>query len=263
MALMSNWVDAHSHLTDQRTADLDSTLRKAASAGIHHHVQGGIGPEDWARQLAARKKFPAIVPVLGLHPYWVADHDETACEAALDELAKLIPQVPLLGETGLDYRTHIVKDSHARQMDCFDAQLDLAEMSRKPVVLHCVRAFDELAKFLAFRVGKVRGFYHAFTGSLTQAQQLNEMGFLISVGGAVCGENPRLEQAIAGTDLDWLLIETDSPDQKPDGWDGDANAPESLLWVAREVARIKQVTPEEVLARSRANLEKLLGPGWI
>lgn len=268
---MKNWVDAHSHLTDFRpetapghvAADLDSTLARAKAAGISHHVQGGIGPEDWARQLRARLRHPELIPALGLHPYWVADHDAAACEAALDELAKLLPRVPLLGETGLDFREHVVKDSHARQMDCFEAQLDMAEWESKPLVLHCVRAFDEVSKFLAFRQGKVRGFYHAFTGSLTQARQLNDLGFLVSIGGAVCARSPRLEQAIAGVDLDWLLVETDAPDQKPEGWPDAHNAPESLLWVAREVARIKQVTPEEVLARSRANLQKLLGPGWL
>lgn len=255
---MNKWIDAHSHLTDLRLEDLASVLVRARAQGVVEHLQGGVGPEDWARQKQAALMHPEILPVYGLHPYWVADHTDAECEQALDELARWIPSCRLIGETGLDFRTHIVKDSHDRQIHCFDAQLELARAAGKPVVLHVVRAFDEALRVLEFHRGEVHGLFHSFTGSWPQAQKLMELGFLISVGGAVCSDIPRLHQAVASIPLEHLVLETDSPDQKPEGWPEELNEPTSLLWVAEAVARLKKVSPERVLEESRINVDRLL-----
>lgn len=256
---MAQWIDAHSHLTDQRLEDLDLVLAEARAAGIVRHVQGGIGPEDWARQKEAALLHPEIVPVYGLHPYWVSDHSEAECEQALDELARWVPYCSLIGETGLDFRAHIVKDAMARQLHCFDAQLELARVAKKPVVLHVVRAFDEALRLLDFHRGEVRGLYHSFTGSAVQAAKLIDLGFLISVGGAACSGSARIDQAIQAIPMEHLVIETDSPDQKPNDWPDELNLPGSLIWVARAVGRLKSLPFEEVLDQSRRNLERLLG----
>jgi len=270
-----NWIDAHSHITDERAGQLAELLQAARARGIRYHLQGGVGPEDWARQLLAAKSHPEVLPAFGLHPYWVADHGAEDCEVALNLLARSLHQAAILGETGLDFREHILmstkrestqespEEVKARQLDYFEAQLELAEFQGKPVCLHVVRAFEEAVKMLSFHEGRIKGFFHSFTGSSEQAKILEGMGFLISVGGAICARPKKLVKAVQEMDLDFLLLETDSPDQKPFDWPEELNQPLSLLNVAQTVAEIRGLTLEEVLDRSKSNLQRLIGSRWF
>jgi TatD DNase family protein len=258
--LDQGWVDAHSHLSDPRMPDPAGALRAARAQGIVFFLQGGVGPEDWSRQKELARSEPGILPVFGLHPYWIADHSEAECEAALDLLARELPQALALGETGLDFRPKIVKDSADRQVRCFEAQLEMAEMAKKPVVLHVVRAFDEALRVLDLFGTRTRGFVHAFTGSAAQAEAYLERGYLISVGGPLCRpDSTRLAQAVAAIPMESLLVETDSPDQPPPGIAEENNTPETILRVADRIAEIKRLSRAQVLDNSRRNLRKLLG----
>ena len=255
------WADAHSHLSDPRQPDVDGAIREAQALGIQVFLQGGVGPEDWERQKALHARVPGVLPVFGLHPYWVADHSEEDCESALDLLARELGAAYALGEIGLDFRPHIMKDSAPRQYSCFETQLELARVADKPVVLHIVRAFEEALRVLDLFGTGTRGLVHAFTGSAKQAEAYLERGFLLSVGGPVCRHDAtKLHQAIQQIPLESLLIETDSPDQPPPGLEPEHNRPSTVLQVAGEVARIKKTTAAQVLDKSYQNLRKLLNP---
>ena len=257
--LQSGWADAHSHLADARIENAHALLQEARSQGIQFFLQGGVGPEDWQRQLELAAKEPGVWPVFGLHPYWIADHGADDCEAALDQLARILGKASALGETGLDFRPSIVKDSRARQISCFEAQLELAKVAAKPVVLHIVRAFDEAIQILDLFGQGTTGFVHSFAGSWPEAKAYLDQGYLISVGGPVCRPKlKRLHQAVREIPLDRLLLETDSPDQPPPGVGEGQNRPSTLLAVADRVAEIKGLTRAQILDKSCENLRKLL-----
>lgn len=255
------WIDAHSHLADPRwTSGVDDALRDAREKGIGFFMQGGVGPEDWQAQIQLRQRFPAEIGLcFGLHPYWVAAHDEDECEQALDQLAPLMPQAMALGETGLDERPHIMKDSADRQLSCFEQQLQLAEACGKPVVLHLVQAHDQAMQvFNVWGVPPQGGMVHSFNGSAPQAQDFLRRGLYLSVGGPVCRpDNKRLHQAVRECPLEFLLIETDSPDQPPPAFQGQLNPPASLWEVARGVGELKKMTPTEILDITAANFRRL------
>lgn len=83
---------------------------------------------------------------------------------------------------------------------------------------------------------------------------------MISVGGPVCRPgNHRLREAVQKIPLDFLLLETDCPDQPPDPFQGTLNPLISLLDVARSVAEIKQLDWSFVLESSRSNFCRLVG----
>jgi TatD DNase family protein len=259
------FIDAHSHLSDPRLDSADETLRKSWLAaarlrGIHQHLQGGVGPGDWGRQLELQRVFPELLPVFGVHPYWVAAHSESDCEEALDKLAQCAGPCLAMGEMGLDLRPHIAGDSLERQISCFEAQLQLAEAAGKPVVLHVVRAFEEVLRvFQMWGVPRRGGFVHSFNGSAKEAMEYLNLGLLLSVGGpAARKHNQRLQQAVKEIPLDRILLETDSPDQPGDQFRDQLNPPESLWAVAEAVAKIKGLHPEEILDISSRNLRKLL-----
>jgi TatD DNase family protein len=260
-AMQKQWIDSHSHLADERL-DLrrDEMIRAAKARGLTQFLQGGVGPEDWQRQKALVQQYPQeILLCFGLHPYWVHDHSEDECEKALDLLATESASAVALGEMGLDLRPQY-EESRLRQIDCFEKQLEFAQLAHKPVVLHLVRAFTEAQQILSlFGVPSRGGLVHSFNGSLKQAETYLSLGLHLSVGGPLCRpDNQRLRQAVAAIPLEKLLIETDSPDQPPPSHQHQLNEPTTLFEVAQAVADIKKISSEEVLDRSSANLRKLL-----
>ncbi len=257
------WIDSHCHLADPRITDPTDVLKMAAAAGVTGFVMAGVDPDDWERQLALARRHPQCLPVLGLHPYFVADHTLEECETALDQLARRLREAPgFIGEMGLDYRSHLVKDSEARQIEIFHAQLELADFHQKPVVLHIVRAHKETRRlFEHFGPPACGGFVHAFSGSATDAEFYLAQGLHLSIGGGLLKpENERLDQVVRLAPLERLLVESDSPDQAPPGYPVGENRPDSILPVAARIAELKGVTRDEVLATSRANLLALLEP---
>lgn len=262
---MPQWMDAHCHMADDRIqARLESWITEAESRGIHFFLQGGVGPEDWQKQGHLAKRFPQKIGLcFGLHPYWVADHSRPEGEKALDVLSKHISEVQALGEMGLDFRPSILKEDpegSERQISFFEMQLELAKVANKPVVLHLVQAHDEALRVLDhWGLPQAGGFVHSFNGSSQKAQDFLERGLFISVGGPLGREkNIKLKQAVKAIPLEKLLIETDSPDQPADLWQGQLNPLSSLLVVAEEVAKIKGISATEVLDISTQNLKQLL-----
>lgn len=275
------WIDAHSHLADPRwhgdlngpglaAADLsrmaaadtnvDDAIAEAVRLGVGFFLQGGVGPEDWVAQEKLKARYPDRIGLcFGLHPYWVVAHDEDLCEIALDGLAHKLASAMALGEAGLDFRPHIMKDSRERQISVFEQQLELATATHLPVVLHLVQAHDEaLLMFDLWGVPKAGGLVHSFNGSWGKAQDFLRRGLHLSVGGPVARpDNEKLRQAVRQMPLEFLLIETDSPDQPPPAYKGRLNPPASLWDVARAVAEIRGMTPDEILDITASNFRRL------
>ncbi len=254
------WIDAHSHWADSRL-DLtrDIWMKRAMEAGLQYTLQGGVDPEDWKKQKIFHSQFPKTVGLcFGLHPYWVAAHNELELEEGLDLLSKEIFHAVALGETGLDLRPQY-QSSFDLQMTAFESQLELAAMAKKPVVLHIVQAFDEaLRVFDMWRVPPRGGMVHSFNGTWAEAEQYITRGLKISIGGPLIrSKNEKLRQAVREIPISELLIETDLPDQPGDRWKGELNPPESLLGVAEEIARLKNLSQAEVLQFTEQNFKTL------
>lgn len=259
------YVDAHSHWADPRFSQNDEILTQKLNAclakKIDFFLQGGVGPDDWARQLELKKKFPAYFGLgFGLHPYFVSDHSADECEAALDQLTQLLPQAMALGEAGLDFRPHVMKESEGLQIEIFENQIELAKAFEKPLVLHIVQAHEKAIQiFDIWGVPARAGLVHAFNGSYETAKKYIDKGFLISVGGAATYEkNRKLQDCIRKLPLEYLLIESDSPDQSPAGWEG-LNESFSIYNVAEKIGIIRNLSVFETLEINTSNFNRLFG----
>lgn len=262
---LDSWVDSHCHLADPRWdqgpgSDLEAMVAAARKVGIGFFMQGGVDPADWQRQIELQKKFP-IGLCFGLHPYFVSAHSEEECETALDQLAPLLPKALALGELGLDFRPHIMKDSRDRQIQIFEDQLTLAEAAQKPLVLHLVQCHEEAMQiFGVWGVPPGLGMVHSFNGGWKKAQDFIKLGLCLSVGGPlVRPDNERLKQAVREMPLESLLLETDSPDQPPEIYKDQLNPLSSLLLVAAEVARLKGQATEAILKITTSNFRRVFG----
>jgi TatD DNase family protein len=264
-----HWIDAHCHLADPRLdPEREEVIRRARQAGITRFIQGGVGPDDWQRQLDIgdrHRKEAEIHPVFGLHPVWVAMHTDEECQSAFEELRGRASQMRALGELGLDHRTRVdgreLPVGHAeRQARWFRRQLELRECSSLPRVLHIVRAHGESLRIL--REGPsspAGGIVHAFNGDWSVAKQYLDLGFSLSFGGRLAqpGTFEKLRRTVINTPPERLVFESDCPDQSPPGFEGRLNEPVSILEVAQAAARHRGEPAELLLERSRENLERI------
>lgn len=257
------FVDAHSHWADLRFAQdplqIENMLQACLAKNIDFFLQGGVNPEEWHRQIAIKSRYPENIGLcFGLHPYFISDSEVEVCEAALDELSKLLPDAMALGEAGLDFRPHIMKESELLQIEMFENQLELAKVFQKPMVLHIVQAHEKANQVLEIWGSPERtGFLHAFNSSFDTAKKFIDKGFLISVGGAITHEkNSKLRDCVAKIPLEYLLIESDSPDQTPAGWNG-LNQSVSIYNVAEAIGQIRNLSVFDVLEIGSGNFKRL------
>ena len=130
------------------------------------------------------------------------------------------------------------------------------------MILHARRAVEEVTLALR-RIGGLRGVVHSFSGSEEQARQLWELGFMIGIGGPVTWPRAsRLRRIVAGMPLQFLLLETDAPDQPLVGRRGRRNEPALLREICQVVADLRGEDFDHVAAATSDNARRLFGlPG--
>jgi TatD DNase family protein len=103
---------------------------------------------------------------------------------------------------------------------------------------------------------------HSFSGSVDQARQLWKLGFCLGFGGPITYPRARrLRDVVASMPLEFLLLETDSPDQPLHGRQGRRNEPAQLTQVCACAAELRGVEPEMIARATTANCERLFGLG--
>jgi TatD DNase family protein len=252
------FIDAHCHLSHEDWGNsLPEALKRAIAAGVGEWVGGGISPEEWKKQreLAAwpelRGRFRQVI---GLHPWWVATHSRAEVESGLAELKKELGSAVAVGELGLDL--HFYPDQHEQQFFAFERQLELAASSHKPLVLHVVKAHAEVLGELKKRAPAWRGIVHRFSGKEREAEAYLQLGLTLSVGGpAVLKQRQSHEKLWRAIPADRLVLETDAP------WKNSAVPLEEQLAflksIAAAIGEARGETADEMLAKSRRNLEQL------
>lgn len=251
---MHDLIDSHSHLDAvEFDADRDTVLDRARAAGVVRQILPAIAFEAFAglRDLCAAES--GLYPAYGLHPMYLAKHKPEH----LGELAHWIErEKPVaVGECGLDF--YIPELDAETQRFYFRRQLEMARDFSLPAIVHARRALDEVIATIR-RVGKLRGVVHSFAGSAEQAAQLWKCGFLIGLGGPLTYPRARrLREIAAKMPLEFLLLETDSPDQPLHGHQGARNEPALLAQVCACVAELRRVDPAEIAAATTANAERL------
>lgn len=115
---------------------------------------------------------------VGLHPWDIRDDWRTQMGKLL--VMTLHTHVLMIGEAGLDK-----KNSPAPmevQMEVFREHVRLSELIRKPLIVHCVKAFDELLSIRKEMKATLPWVIHGFRGGIEQWQQLTRAGLIVSIG---------------------------------------------------------------------------------
>jgi TatD DNase family protein len=251
-----NLVDSHSHFdVAEFDGDRAAALARARDAGVKRQILPAISVRGFEKLRALCAADCGLFPAYGLHPLFLADHEP----AHLDELEKWIArEKPVaVGECGLDFYA-ADRDVDAQRI-YFERQLQLAREHDLPLILHARRALDDVTAALR-RAGELRGVVHSFSGSPEQAQQLWKLGFHIGIGGPITYERAhRLRNIVAAMPIEFLLLETDSPDQPLCGHQGHRNEPARLVDVCETIARLRGVVADEIAEATTRNCERLFG----
>ena len=247
-------VDSHCHLdADAFDGDRDAVIARARAAGVRRQVLPAVDAAGWPKLRDVCASGPDLFAAYGLHPMYLALHTD----AHLADLrAWLERERPVaVGECGLDYFVEGL--DHEAQSHFFEGQLRLAREFELPVIIHARRAVDAVIAAIR-RVGGLRGVVHSFPGSLEQARQLSDAGFLLGLGGPVTYERANRLRTLAATmPIDWLLLETDSPDQPDSGIRGQRNEPARLAQVLDAIATLRNADPADIARATSANAQRL------
>ncbi|HWI79434.1 MAG TPA: TatD family hydrolase, partial [Ramlibacter sp.] len=127
------------------------------------------------------------------------------------------------------------------------------------VVVHARRAVDAVIAAIR-RHAPLRGVVHSYAGSAEQAKQLQDLGFLVGLGGPVTYERAnRLRRLAASLPIEQLLLETDAPDQPDAEIRGQRNEPARLATVLSVIAELRDEAPGDIAAATTRNAERLFG----
>jgi TatD DNase family protein len=252
-------IDAHCHLEPKEFPAVAEVVARARAAGVVHAVVVGQwqGPGDFGRALQVAAAHPDFLsPTMGVHPHDAAKATE-ADWVTLEALCAR-PEVVAVGETGLDY--FYDHSPRATQLEAFERHCQLATRLRKPLVVHVRDAHQDCLRVLKAQ-GMSRGMIHCFTGDTEAARGYLELGFGLSLSGAVTyKKSEALQAAVRFAPLDRLMVETDSPYLAPVPHRGKwPNEPRWVVETARKVAELKGVDPEEVASTCARNTVALLG----
>lgn len=104
----------------------------------------------------------------------------------------------------------------------------------------------------------LKGVIHCFSYSAEMAREYVKMGFFIGVGGVVTFKNSRkLKEVVEETPLEYLLLETDCPYLAPVPNRGKRNSSLNLVYVAEQIAELKQLSYDEVVEQTEKNARRL------
>jgi TatD DNase family protein len=252
-------IDTHCHLdAPEFDGDRSEVISAARAAGVRGFVVPAVEAANFDAVEALSAAHADIWHALGIHPLYVMQ----AKQADLDVLAGRLSRghAIAVGEIGLDHYGDDVDPETQREY--FVAQLKLARRLGLPVILHVRRAVDAILKELR-RIEVPGGIAHAFNGSRQQADIFRAMGFKLGFGGSVTFSGSRRIRALAAElPLDALVLETDSPDIRPEWAQERRNEPANLPRIAGIIAGLRTMPVEELAAASARNARAAL-PGLV
>jgi TatD DNase family protein len=251
-------VDSHAHIDFPQFADdRDAVLERAHLAGVSAllAIGTGPGPEKLDSALPYADRYDWIYASIGIHPH----EAKQATPQHYQELINLAkhPKVIAWGEIGLDY--YYDHSPRETQHTVFRQQMELAYHAKLPIIIHCRDAWQDCLRLIEEQWAPTRlgGILHCFTGTLEEARRGLDAGFMISfAGNSTYPRTQNIRDVARDIPLERMLIETDSPFLAPQPYRGKRNEPAYVAEVARTLANVRNLSPEELAASTAANFRR-------
>ncbi|MEE9289099.1 MAG: TatD family hydrolase [Bacteroidota bacterium] len=271
------YIDSHAHVNAPEFQDgVDEVVERAKREGVESIIVPGTDVESSRYAIELADEFDGLYACVGIHPHDASKADDQALRQIED--LSVHPKVVAIGEIGLDFFRNY-SPRHA-QIEALKNQLDIARRRNLPVVLHDRDAHTELQDIMEetvrtdsswrsnlttsnSRFPAPKGVFHAFSGDAAMAWNLINMGFYVSIPGTVTFKNSGVEQVVRAVSAEHLLLETDSPYLTPVPFRGKRNEPSHIHFIARRIAEIQGVSPEDIGRATSYNVLRLFGIGKL
>ncbi len=178
----------------------------------------------------------------GVHPWFIKEENiehemNIIAELAIDDTCIAI------GETGLD---KVAETPFEFQRTIFEQHLDLAKKLKKPVILHCVRSYNEMQKYRSRSNQEIPWIFHWFNASAEVAFDLIRKNCYLSFGHMLYADNSKAFKAFPDIPLEHIFFETD-------------DAGYSILDIYSRAAELKQVNLGFLQQKIAANFKRCFG----
>lgn len=247
-----NFIDTHAHIYSSKfDDDRDQVIQDILASGVSRVYMPNVDVESIEAMFACEAKYPGIcIPMIGLHPCDVKADFENQLKVMAEWLEKR--SFAAVGEIGLDL--YWDKTFFEQQKAALQIQIDWAKNKSLPIILHCRESIDETIEIVrSNQDGALKGIFHCFSGNLSQAKAIIDMGFLLGIGGVATYKNGGLDQVIPEIGLDHLVLETDAPYLAPVPFRGKRNSPAYIPFIAEKIGDYLQISKEEVGRKTTEN----------
>lgn len=253
---MPNFIDTHAHIyLNDFKEDIGQIIFECQAQGVNKIFMPNIDSDSVEDMLALEKKFPEnCFAMMGLHPCSVKPGFEKVLYEVENWLARR--KFIAVGEMGIDL--YWDKSYLEEQKEAFIIQTNLAKKHQLPIVIHCRDSFDEtIALVEELNDGSLKGVFHCFAGTRQEAERVIRQGFYLGLGGVTTFKNAGMDEVVPFLDMDYVLLETDSPYLSPVPYRGKRNQPGYIPIIAARIAELGGITIEQVAEKTSSNAENL------
>jgi len=292
------YFDAHTHVQFAvYDADREKTIERALKAGVSF-INVGTQRDTSARAVELAHEFSTfsnsrelenkvaganIYASVGLHPIHTEksyhdsqelgtfQHSQEYENVGFTSRAEIFdydyykklaldPKTVAIGECGLDYY-HLSEESKKRQKEVFIKQIELANDVKKPLMIHCREAFNDLIEILNSELQILNsppGIVHFYSGTIEDTKKLMNLGFSFTFGGVVTFTRD-YDEIIKVIPLDRILSETDAPYVAPVPYRGRRNEPAYVIETVKKLAEIRGIPIEEMAEAIAKNAYHIFG----
>ncbi len=252
--------DTHAHYDDEKfmSDDVDKLLSGMFDRNIAAITGAAVNLATSEKQIEFAEKHPEFYAAVGIHPENI--YDEGEIEDTLSRLEKLLhhPKVVAIGEIGLDYYWE-QNPPREIQKEWFRAQLELAEKTGFPVIIHDREAHGDVFDILS-EYKNISGVLHSCSASRETVAELLKRGFYVSFSGVITYKNAtRLADVVRSVPSDRILVETDCPYLSPVPMRGKTNRSEYVEYTLRKAAEIRGEDPEKLAVQTTENAMRFFG----
>ncbi|MEA2106039.1 MAG: TatD family hydrolase [Bacteroidota bacterium] len=188
-------------------------LSKDFYLNFHAHQQHPGENEIVVQSLFLQENITAHVSeniffTAGLHPWHADQLDLNQLEKKLEKFISK-KKIIAIGETGLD---KLKGADWETQLRIFKKHIEISEKYHLPLVIHSVKAHNEILKLKKDTGAKSHWVIHNFTGSKQMAMGFINHGFYLSICHHIKNKNSRINQFFNQLPKDKIFLETDDFD---------------------------------------------------
>jgi len=254
-----NLIDTHAHLTyDGLAESIDDVLERSIAAGVTKWISIGTDAEHNEKVVSLAEKYQNLYACLGIHPHHASEYQPLHIQRIIELVGS--GKVVALGETGLDFHYNFSKQD--AQKDLFKKFLEIASLTRLPVVIHSRNAFEETMRILENYADKTTKFvFHCYSGTIEQTREIIHKGYYVSFTGIITFKNAEIARDCVKTvPLEKMMIETDCPFMSPEPMRKQKiNEPALLVYTAQKIAELKGVDIETLAEQLERNTKEFFG----